>query len=143
MHRIIVHAIGVVILGLAATRTTGQTANTAAHAAMIEDLKKAHRLLDEADHDYDGHRVKAAEEVHKALKELGHNPKPATAKAKAKAKSGKGNRSKEDQTVSDGQLREAQKLLAQSLSLLQKRHPKAHINIQAAIGQINLALSIR
>lgn len=138
MHRNIVHIFGVVVLGFAATRTSGQTANSAAHAAMIEDLKKAHHLLVEAKHDYQGHRAKAAEEVHKVLKELGHHPK-----ATARAKSGKGSRTREDQSVSDGQLREAQKFLAQSLGLLHKHHPKAHANIQAAIGEINVALSIR
>jgi hypothetical protein len=33
----------------------------------------AHRLLAEADHDYSGHRAKAAHHVHLALEDLGHH----------------------------------------------------------------------
>ena len=142
MHRNIVHAIGVVVLGLVATRTSGQTVNQVAHAAMIEDLKKAHHLLAEADHDYDGHRAKAAEEVHKALKELGHHHKPAAGTAKSSPGTGSTG-SKEDQAASDAQLREAHELLVKAETFLTKHHPKAHANIQAAIGEINVALSIK
>lgn len=45
----------------------------AAHAGKmmaLETLHRAHRLLVEADHDYDGHRAKAAESVHKAIEEI-------------------------------------------------------------------------
>ena len=37
----------------------------------VREARSAHRLLVEADHDYDGHRARAAHEVHKALEELG------------------------------------------------------------------------
>ena len=102
----------------------------------IKELHKAHHLLAEADHDYGGHRAKAAEEVHKALKELGH-AKPHVPGA-GKPKSGG-----EPQAVSDGQLREAQQMLKDALPHLNKNHPRAHANIEAAIAQITLALDYR
>ena len=37
---------------------------------VLKELHHAHRLLEEANHDYDGHRAKAAEELHKAIKAL-------------------------------------------------------------------------
>jgi hypothetical protein len=43
-----------------------------------EALHWAHKLLSEADHDYDGHRARAAHEVHLALEELGAHHSHAT-----------------------------------------------------------------
>jgi hypothetical protein len=48
------------------------------HGQVREALHWAHRLLAEADHDYDGHRARAAHEVHKALEELGAHHAHAT-----------------------------------------------------------------
>jgi hypothetical protein len=136
MQRNIAHAFGLMILGLLAVRASAQTAQQEAHAVVLEDLKKAHHLLVEAKHDYDGHRAKAAHEVHKAMKELGYHHK-----ATGTAKSGGG--SKEDQTVSDGQLREAHELLKKAETFLTKHHPKAHANVRAAMGEIATALKIK
>ena len=47
-------------------------AKALATTEVINTLKSAERLLVTADHDYDGHRALAAEEVHRALAELGH-----------------------------------------------------------------------
>jgi hypothetical protein len=41
------------------------------HGQVREALHRAHHLLVEADHDYDGHRARAAHEVHLAIEELG------------------------------------------------------------------------
>ena len=139
MQRNIAHAIGLMILGILAVRASAQTASQEAHAVVLEDLKKAHHLLVEAKHDYDGHRAKAAHEVHKAMKELGYNHK-STGTAKSGAR---GTGTKENQAVSDGQLREAHELLRKAEAYLGKHHPKAHANVRAAIGEIATALQIK
>jgi hypothetical protein len=135
MQHNIARVLGLLIVAVAAASVSGQTANQQAHALMIEDLQKAHYLLVTAIHDYDGRRAKASEEVHRALKELGH-PKAA---GQGKSKPG----TKETQAVSDGKLREAHKLLEQALPLLNKHHPKAHANVVAAIHHIHVALEIK
>jgi hypothetical protein len=140
--------IGLTALALFAVSASGQTLKQAAHAQVIADLKKAHQLLSEANHDYHGHRAKAAEEVHKALKELGHHHKPATTTAATGVAPKTENRvaktgGKEDQSVSDGQLRQAQQILQSALGHLNNRHPKAHTNVAAAIGEINQAFASR
>ena len=83
----------VFLVGLATTSTAvAQTQKAAgvapAQAEAIKALRSAHKLLAEADHDYDGHRAKAAKEVHKALKELGFQPKKAQAAAGANCRNG-------------------------------------------------------
>jgi hypothetical protein len=136
MQRNIAHAIGLMILGVLATGTSAQTTSQEASATVLEDLKKAHHLLVEAIHDYDGHRAKAAHEVHKAMKELGYEHK-------AGAKSGAKGSVKEDQAASDAKLREAHELLRKAETYLTKHHPKAHANVHAAIGEISIALKIK
>jgi 5S rRNA maturation endonuclease (ribonuclease M5) len=134
MHRkILVGAISsAVVLASLASLGVAQAPKTV-KAAVIEDLHKAHKLLVLADHDYDGHRARAAEEVHKALKELGH----------ASKKHHREPHPKEPQSASDAQLREAQQLLQAALTHLSTHHPRAHANVQAAIGEIGKALAIR
>ena len=68
-------SITVVFSGLVATALAQTTSST--YPQLIETLRHAHRLLVHADHDYDGHRAKAAEEVHKALVDLGYRAKKA------------------------------------------------------------------
>jgi len=137
MHR----SIGLAFAGIAlfALGASGQTAKQALNAQALQDLKKAHQLLNEANHDYHGHRARAAEEVHHALRELGHNHKPA-AGPKAAPKSAD---TKEAQALSDSQLKQAQQLLQGSLTHLGTRHAKAHANVQAAITEINQAFASR
>jgi hypothetical protein len=137
MQRNIAHAIGLMIFGVLAAGVSAQTTPQEASATVLEDLKKAHHLLVHAIHDYDGHRAKATHEVHKAMKELGY-----THKAGA-AKSAPGTATKENQPASDAQLCEAQELLQKAESSLTGRHPKAHANVRAAIGEISTALKIK
>ena len=56
---------------------------------------------------------------------------------------GNGKKHHEPQAVSDAQLREAAKLLAVAESQLANTHPKVRTQIQAAIGELNIALKIR
>jgi hypothetical protein len=96
----------------------------------------------------------AAEEVHKAIEELGHHhPKSAivigstasgvlVATPKNSAHSAHA-KTHEAQAMSDGQLKQAQQLLERALTGLSATHPKAAANVHAAISQINVALSVR
>jgi hypothetical protein len=134
-------------------RVNRGAANGVATTQVVNALKTAHQLLVVADHDYDGRRSLAAQEVHKALMELGHrqgtahtgatggtNLAGAGAKRAALAGQTKG---KESQAKSDAQLRQAQQLLQGALTQISTRHPKAAANVNAAIGQINTALAIK
>jgi hypothetical protein len=62
--------LGAVKIASAQTATVPVSATTSAKHAALENLRQAHKLLVNADHDYDGHRARAAEEVHKAIREL-------------------------------------------------------------------------
>ena len=127
---------------------------TSPHSQVMQALKAAHRLLSAADHDYQGHRHLAAEEVHKAMEELGHHHHKsgtvtgstaagvlvATPKKVAHSAHGKAHESQAD---SDGQLQQAQQMLEGALARLGASHAKAAANVRAAIAQINVALSVR
>jgi hypothetical protein len=121
-------------------------------APILKQLHAAHRLLITADHDYSGHRAKAAEEVHKAIEELAghHHAKSAqpgststgTVGVNRPAKTGEGH-VHEPQGNSDAQLKQAQSILESVQGELSSRHPKAAANVQAAITEITTALSIK
>ena len=136
-------------LGLASLASGQAVANTqSAHAGLIKTLRQAHELLINADHDYDGHRAKAAEEVHNALKELGHHPKKANtgngAATKPKAAKTGGGKTHESQATSDAQLQQALQLLQGTLTHLNSgKHPKAAAKVKAAITELNTALKIK
>jgi hypothetical protein len=113
-------------------------------AELVAQLRAAHKLLAEADRDYDGHRARAAEAVHKAIRELvgNHHPKkPPTGTAAAVAK--KSPAVHEPQAASDAQLRQAQGILQGVQGELSTRHPKAAEHISLAIGELNTALKIK
>jgi hypothetical protein len=133
MVRVVAVSIALLTLPFAAE---AQKAKKAVNNQAVQELKAAHQLLAAANHDYNGHRAKAAGEVHKAIRELGHQHDGTIRPAK-------GGGSKEEQALSDAQLLQAQKGLASTLSHLNSRHPRAHTNVQAAINEINLALASR
>jgi hypothetical protein len=124
--------------------------------------------LAEADHDYNGHRAKAAHHVHLALEDLGHHHHHAaaggaagstasTGAAKAaaagatpgavlpnKVAHAAGTGHHEAQATSDRQLREAAAILQGVLGHVNgSKHPRAMANIQSALGEIKTALAIR
>ena len=120
------------VLGLAGVTQAKRAKPLATTATpLAESLKSAHKLLVEADHDYKGHRAKAAERVHAALKELGQAP----------ATSGKGaGRSErshphEPQAASDAKLREALSIL-KGISTSGNSGVAAHVN--GAIKEIDM-----
>ncbi len=131
---------------------TPPRANGTTKHAELESLRQAHRLLVEADHDYDGHRAKAAEAVHKAIKELegkhhGKKVQPGSAGAAAgvtiKPPKAKLPAIHEAQANSDAQLRQAQAILQEVQAELNSHHPKAAAHTAAAMTEINTALRLK
>jgi hypothetical protein len=90
-------------------------------------LVQAYTTLEQADHDYKGHRVAAMKQIEAAAKLLSVNVR------------GDG-RGHEKQGVSDAQLRTAQGLLQQAQSGLSGK-PLRHVN--KALQQLSIALSIK
>ena len=90
-------------------------------------LVRAYTTLEQADHDYKGHRKAAMKQIEAAAKLLG---------VKVRG-DGKGH---EKQGVSDAQLRTAQGLLQQAQSGLRGK-PLGHVN--KALQQLSIALSIK
>jgi hypothetical protein len=107
----------------APTNPTTST-NSAASASL---LSQAYAALSVADHDYQGHRVRAMKNIEAAAKELGVTLQGG----------GKGH---EQQVVSDQQLRTAQGLLQQALPGLPQ---KAKNHVERALEQLSTALSIK
>lgn len=138
----------------------GQAAKQAVKLDEIATLRSAKKLLEEANHDYKGHRAKAVSAIHKAIVEIEHhgvktgvkqtaaNPAAAAAKANARAVAA-ANGSKtpavhESQVNSDVQLRAAQELLVKVQSELSTgKHPKALAHVQLALQELQVALQIK
>ena len=123
-----------VFLGLVA-RTQGQTASA---IGLLED---AHATLAQADHDYNGHRAEAMKQIQVAARELTGTVRVRVhTHAHVRHTSKISSREKEAQSVSDAKLRDAENMLQQAAAEL-RGNAFQHIN--AAIGQLNLALSTR
>jgi hypothetical protein len=113
---------------------------------------QAHKLLANANYDYDGHRAKAAQAVRLAAKELGYHHKK-HAQTGSSAAGGTTTPTKpahpdrppvhEDQKVSDQQLAQAQTLLEGVLKQLGSTNAKAATDIQTAINEITAALKVK
>ncbi len=118
------------------------------HAALVAALHQAHTLLATANHDYDGHRAKAAEEVSHAIHALGgqHHGHHAlsTIHAAHNIAGGIANVGKvhEPQAQSDAQLKQAGQIIASVHSQVPSTH-KASGHIQHALNELNTALKIR
>src|SRR5579862_1380599 len=104
----------------------------AANPADVQAVTQAYRLLEQADHDYQGHRIKAMKHLHQAGRVLGVMLK------------GDG-KNKEQQGTSDSQLKQAQTLLQQmnGSGASGKLHARAMQHVQSALGEIQTALSIK
>ena len=133
---------------------SAKTVKSANKTSAIEMLESAHHLLASADHDYDGRRAKAMEEIKKAIHELrGGKEKTgtstgttgtaaATVKApKVKVANAKAH-VKESQAASDAKLREALSMISGVESQLGSHH-KASSHVSAAVGHLNAALHTR
>jgi hypothetical protein len=108
------------------------TTRAPANPADVQAVTQAYRLLEQADHDYQGHRVKAMKHLHQAGRVLG-----VMLKGDGKAK--------EQQGTSDTQLKQAQTVLQQMTSngANGKRHARALQHVQSALSEIQTALSIK
>ena len=130
-----------VLAALTAVSTFSQTVQAAKHKApnptAEQALRTAYGLLAIADRDYQGHRAKAAAEVHHALRELGFRHEHKVVEGKVIAEKDM----HEAQQRSDAQLRQAQQIL-QGIQIV-GNHPKAANHVQAAIGEIGTALTIK
>jgi hypothetical protein len=125
-----------------ATKAAKATTTT---SSTLTALHQAKTLLDTAIHDYDGHRAKAVEEVHHAIKELsphhngvGHKgAKTAAAATGAKQTTTPG----ETQQQSDAQLKQALEILS---GLHQNQgNAKVGTHLTNAITELNTALKIK
>ena len=126
----------------------------AAHAALVTQLHAAHALLVQADHDYDGHRAKAAHEVTKAIHELtGHHNagaggqagaknQQAAGQAGAKNQQAGGAKQKMPQAQSDAMLQKAAQMLSATVAKMPAGH-KSTAHIHTAITELGTALKIK
>ncbi len=114
----------------AASTTAGSGVRSSANAnssAATGLLSQAYAALSGADHDYQGHRIRAMRQIEAAASELGVTLQ------------GNG-RGHEQQSTSDQQLRTAQSLLQQAVTGLPM---KAKRHVDRAIEQLSVALSIK
>jgi hypothetical protein len=108
---------------------------------IISHLRTAYARLQQADHDYQGHRARAANHVVNALRHLGAPSMPGSG-----INPGAG---RMPQAQSDGLLRDALSRLNTAHNQLGTRgntvahHGSARSQVAAAIGEVNTALSIR
>lgn len=121
-------------------------------SAALESLHQAKALLETAIHDYDGHRAKALEEVHHAIKELtphvqGKGKGGAAANKAANNAANAGNKlgttPGETQAQSDKQLKQALEILASVNGQIPAQHTKATTHVGNAVGELNTALKIK
>jgi hypothetical protein len=97
----------------------------------VQTLTQAYSTLASADHDYKGHRIKAMHAIKKAARLMGQ-------------KVGGDGKAKEQQNLSDDQLRGVQTMLQKVRSSVGGRnsqHVLEHLN--SAIHEVNIALSIK
>ena len=149
--------VSLAVQSAASAQVTTPVAKHEGRGGIVETLCAAHKLLSEADRDYQGHRAKAAEEIGKALKELGHHVAAKTTAAATtasapvvkKASAPPGKAVHEAQNSSDTQMKQALQLLEGAMSAhvnvkhARTEHVRAGRNIKNAIGEINTALSIK
>ena len=103
-----------------------------ANPADVTAVVQAYRVLEIADHDYQGHRIKAMEHLRKAGLILGVSLKG----------NGQG---REQQGDSDTQLKQAQSMLQQmsKSKVAGRRHQRAMTHVNSALSELETALSIK
>jgi hypothetical protein len=127
---------------LAASATAdARKGNKGPNSQIVGQLRKTIGVLKQADHDYQGHRVKAIHHVHNAVKAL----LPPGKHAHGKIPSGGG---KLPQNVSDGLLQKAIQQLTATQALIANtpgpgNRPAAVVAVQSAIAELQTALKIR
>jgi len=127
---------------------------------VVTELKSIKHLLEKADHDYKGHRLKAVEEIGGAIHALehgkhGHHPTALTQAGNGKSEKGTGEKGtggkgpglKEPQAESNKQVSEALKALEGVYRHLEREghgehHKHAAELIHKAIGQLKEAIKV-
>jgi hypothetical protein len=118
-------------------------ARRARSAALISNglsngpLSEAYRLLETADHDYDGHRSLAMRHVKEAARLIGQRVSGGRTSAERVSSNGG---EPETQVASDGQLRRAQSLLQGASGHLSG---EALQHVQTALQHLSIALNVR
>ena len=115
------------LIGGLNSRAQSQSPPAAPSAASINQLTQAYAVLSVADHDYQGHRVRAMKQIEAAAKVAGITL----------TGNGKGH---EQQVTSDQQLQTATSLLQQARSGLPT---KAQKHVDKALEQLATALTIK
>ena len=136
--------------------STGNGTNTSSlFSTQVSELNTTIKLLQAADHDYQGHRAQAVHDIHQAIHALhptaNHNKSSATGgKVTGKTVTAKGKNlskgqgaNKEPQAVSDAQLKQAIAQLNTVQGQLKAAPPAALNSIQAAVKQLQVALTIK
>jgi hypothetical protein len=132
------------IMGLAAlvcltgdVRAASPSVRKSAGEGVVKELHHAKHLLEEADHDYDGHRARAVKDVSEAIHELSHGVKHHGLKSGGK-------REEPKQSKSDEHLKEALVILKEAKTQLSEHehHKKALHHVEEAIRQLHVALKI-
>lgn len=129
LHRMVA-VVAVLFLALPAPRVHAEL-DQATKGSEVSMLQDAYVLLSQANHDYDGHRVKAMQSIHKAGLLLKVNIQS-------------NGDVHEDQGASDTQLQKAQKVLQQARSFAAgKRQRKLVKHLDAAISHLSAALGTK
>jgi hypothetical protein len=129
---------GLVLCVGAQGQPPGKAPKKLTNAQIIAKLQSVNDVMRKANHDYNGNRVRAMQEVNRAQKALG---------AKNVNKDLGASRPAEDQKLSDAQLREGRKRLDALLGQLgtpRAKTPRARAvnHIKSAIQHIDIALTI-
>ena len=146
-------------------KSAGNGTNTnSLFSTQVAELNTTIKLLQAADHDYQGHRAQAVHDIHQAIHALhptaNHNKSSATGgKVTGKTVTGKTvtgktitaktvtaksqGANKEPQAVSDAQLKQAITQLNTVQGQLKAAPPAALHSVQAAVKQLQVALTIK
>ena len=120
------------------------TTASSANSQLVQALKSARTLLATANHDYNGHRASAAQEVHMAMAALGYRSKKGQAGSTLNPGAAAGQAAiRKSQANSDAQLGQARQILQGALVQTNVSRPKAFAHLKAAIIHINAALSVK
>jgi hypothetical protein len=133
-------------VGVAGDALAGKKVNPTVKAqdhALAQELHQVRHTLSVANHDYNGHRVKAMHEIHQAVHQLKKEAHLRGQKGTPAAPGGA-----EPQPVSDAQIADSTKALAGLLAQVNSlpatpRRAQAAGHINAAIKQLGLALEFR
>ena len=133
---------GFLAIGILTTTRTAGAQTVSPYATQISELHAAAKLLQDAKHDYKGHRAQAVHQIHLAV----HILHPIHKKPKAPGigvKPPVGNNANEPQSISDALLRQALEQLKVVRGQLANAPPQALAAVRSAISELETALAIK